>query len=287
MADWIASPANPLTARVMANRVWQHHFGRGLVRSSSNFGSLGTPPTHPELLDWLALQLVDGGWRLKSLHRLIVTSNTYRMSTATNPQALAKDPENDLYWRFDMRRLGAEEVRDSMLAASGQLTSRMFGPGVFPTLSREVLESQSIPGNGWGKSSLDEQNRRSIYIHVKRSLVVPLLAEFDVCDTDSSCAVRFSTTQPTQALAMLNGDFAHQQAAALASRLRREFPDNVDEQVRRALRLGLSGPADSREVERGLQLIKSLETQHGVTAEKALEHFCLMVLNLNEFVYLD
>ena len=287
LADWIASSSNPLTARVMANRIWQHHFGRGLVRSSSNFGSLGTPPTHPELLDWLASRLVAEGWRLKPLHRLIVTSSAYRMSSAADPQSLAQDPENDSLWRFDMRRLSAEEVRDSILAVSGQLNLRMFGPGVYPTMSQEVLQSQSMPGSGWRNSPPEEQSRRTIYVHVKRSLVLPLLAEFDICDTDSSCAVRFSTTQPTQALAMLNGDFARQQAAALAERLRREFPGDVESQVRRAVRLATAGPADSRQVERGLRLIDSLQSQHGLSADRALECYCLVVLNLNEFVFLD
>jgi hypothetical protein len=271
----------------MVNRVWQHHFGRGLVRSSSNFGSVGTPPTHPELLDWLAAEFVQGGWRLKPLHRLIVTSSAYRMSSAADAKALAMDPENDLFWRFDMRRLSAEEVRDAMLATSGQLNVKMFGPGVFPKMSQEVLQSQSMPGSGWGKSNPAEQNRRSVYIHIKRSLVLPILAEFDVCDTDSSCAVRFSTTQPTQALAMLNGDFAHQQAAALAARVKREVSGGLDDQVARALRLALSAPADARSIERGRQLVSALQSQHGLDADRSFELFCLMVLNLNEFVYLD
>ncbi len=287
LADWIVSPTNPLTARVMANRVWQYHFGRGLVRSSSNFGSLGTPPTHPELLDWLAARLIDGGWRLKPLHRLIVMSSAYRMASTADEKALAADPQNDLLWRFDMRRLGAEEVRDSMLAVSGQLNLAMFGPGVFPKLSQEVLESQSIPGNGWGDSPLSEQFRRSVYIHVKRSLVVPILAEFDVCDTDTSCAVRFSTTQPTQALGMLNGDFAHQQAAAVADRLRREAPADVARQVRRGLRLAVGRPADPQSVERSLRLMTALEKDHGQDPARSLETFCLMLLNLNEFIYLE
>jgi hypothetical protein len=132
-----------------------------------------------------------------------------------------------------------------------------------------------------------EQNRRSIYIHVKRSLVVPLLAEFDICDTDGSCAVRFSTTQPTQALAMLNGDFARGQAAALSGRIKSEVPNDVQGQVRRALRLALAGPVDAGKVERGMQFMAALQSKHGVSAEQALDYFCLMVLNLNEFVYLD
>jgi len=287
LAEWIASPTNPLTARVIVNRVWQHHFGRGLVRSSSNFGNLGTPPTHPELLDWLASEFVDLGWRLKPLHRLIVTSNVYRMSSASNPAALAKDPENDLYWRFDMRRLSAEEVRDSMLAVTGQLNLKMFGPGIFPKMSQEVLQTQSMPGAGWQESPRDEQQRRSIYIHAKRSLVLPILAEFDVCDSDSSCAVRFSTTQPTQALAMLNGEFSHEQAAALATRVRAEAPASPQAQVERALRLALGGPASSSRVEQGLRLLQRLAAEHGLSPEQALNYFCLVVLNLNEFVYLD
>ncbi len=236
LAEWIASPVNPLAARVIVNRVWQHHFGRGLVRSSSNFGSLGNPPTHPELLDWLAAEFVDVGWHFKPLHRLIVTSNAYRMSSAGNSQALALDPENDLLWRFDMRRLAAEEVRDAMLSATGQLNLKMFGPGVYPKMSQEVLHTQSMPGSGWENSPIEEQNRRSIYIHIKRSLVLPILAEFDVCDTDSSCAVRFATTQPTQALAMMNGEFAHDEAAALAQRVKQDVPDGSDRQIERALR---------------------------------------------------
>jgi hypothetical protein len=287
LADWIASPANTLTARVMVNRVWQHHFGRGIVRSTSNFGSLGDPPTHPELLDWLAAEFVERGWRLKPLHRLILTSNAYRMSSAADPDGLAKDPGNDLFWRFDMRRLGAEELRDSILAVTGQLNLKMYGPGVYPEISAEVLATQSQPGSGWGKSPPEEQNRRSVYVHVKRSLILPILSEFDFCDTDSSCAVRFATTQPTQALGMLNGEFAGAQAQALAERLRREAGGDREAQVRRALRLALGRPADAKSVERGVRLIESLVSRGGLSEEASLKLFCLTVLNLNEFAYLD
>jgi len=287
LADWIASPDNPLTARVLVNRVWQHHFGRGLVRSSSNFGSLGTPPTHPELLDWLAREFVAGGWRLKPLHKLIVTSAAYRMTSAVNVDALARDPENDLFWRFDMRRLGAEEIRDSILAVSGALNLEMYGPGVFPEISPEVLAGQSVPGSGWGHSSPADQARRSIYIHVKRSLTAPVLSEFDFCETDGSCAARFTTTQPAQALSLLNGRFAHQQAAALAARARREVGGDAAAQVRHVLRLAFGGAADGPNIERGLRLMTSLKEKHGASDEAALDYFCLMVLNLNELVYLD
>ncbi len=250
LANWIASPDNPATARVMVNRIWQHHFGRGIVRSPNNFGYLGDRPTHPELLDWLAAEFVKNGWHLKALHRLIMTSSAYRMSSGANPAALARDPANDLFWRFDMRRLSAEEIRDSIHTLSGRLNSKMYGPSIFPEISAEVLAGQSVPGAGWGKSTPQEQARRSIYIHVKRSLMTPILVDFDVADNDSSCAVRFTTTQPTQALAMLNGAFVHSQAAELAQRLRREAGTDPTAQVRLALRLALVHPPDPASVVR-------------------------------------
>jgi mono/diheme cytochrome c family protein len=287
LANWIASPDNPATARVMVNRIWQHHFGRGIVRSPNNFGYLGDRPTHPELLDWLAAEFVKNGWHLKSLHRLIMTSSAYRMSSQANPAALARDPANDLFWRFDMRRLSAEEIRDSIHTLSGRLNSKMYGPSIFPEISAEVLAGQSVPGAGWGKSGPQEQARRSIYIHVKRSLMTPILVDFDVADNDSSCAVRFTTTQPTQALAMLNGAFVHSQAQTLASRLRREAGNDAAAQVRLALRLALVHPPEPASVERGLKLLSTLQKKNGLKADAALDLYCLAVLNLNEFLYLD
>jgi mono/diheme cytochrome c family protein len=287
LANWIASPDNRLTTRVMMNRLWQHHFGRGIVRSPNNFGQLGDRPTHPELLDWLAREFVAGGWRLKTAHKLIMTSNAYRMSSRSEKQAYEKDPTNDLFWRYDMRRLSAEEIRDSIHAVNGRLNLKMYGPGIYPEISAEVLAGQSRPGEGWGKSSAEEQARRSIYIHVKRSLITPLLSDFDFPDTDGSCAARFATTQPTQALGMLNGDFARIQAAEFAARLRREAGDDAAAQVRLALRLALCRPTEESHVQRGLALLKSLQEKHQLSADKALEYYCLTVLNLNEFVYLD
>ncbi|MBS0206423.1 MAG: DUF1549 domain-containing protein [Planctomycetes bacterium] len=287
LANWIASPDNRLTARVMANRVWQHHFGRGIVRSPNNFGLLGDTPTHPELLDWLASSLTHGGWKLKSLHKRIVMSSTYRMSSQPNATAHAVDPLNHLFWRYDMRRLSAEELRDSVLAVDGRLNLAMYGPGVYPEISDEVKAGQSNPGSGWGKSSPEEQARRSIYVHVKRSLVLPILSDFDFADTDSSCAARFVTTQPTQALAMLNSKFLNDQAAEFARRLRREAGDDVRKQAILGFRLALCRDPDSALVDRGLKLIDALKTKHGKTPEQALDQFCLMVLNLNEFMYLD
>jgi cytochrome c553 len=286
LAQWIASPDNHLTSRVIVNRIWQGHFGRGIVRSPNNFGQLGIPPTHPELLDWLAQEFVAGGWRMKPLHRLIMTSSTYRMSSQPNEVALAKDPANDLFWRFDMRRLTAEELRDSLLAVNGRLNPQMFGRWFYPTLSQEVLAGQSMPGSGWGKSSEEERNRRSIYIHIKRSLPVPILAVFDFPDADGSCEARFRTTQPAQALTMLNSEFLNEEARRFADRLRREA-QTPREQVQRALELALCRPASESEIERGLKLMSTLRSEHGLGEERALELYCLVVLNLNEFVYLD
>ena len=291
LARWIASPANPLTARVLVNRIWQHHFGRGIVRSTSNFGLMGDPPTHPELLDWLATELVAQGWRLKPLHKMIMMSRAYRASSAAVPSALEQDPLNDGLWRFDRRRLAAEELRDSLHVASGSFNPKMFGPGVYPTLPPEVLATQSVPGAGWGDSPPEEQARRSVYIHSKRTLPVPILADYDAADPDSSCPVRFVTTQPTQALGMMNSDFLQARAREFAVRIRAdvggENSDQTAAMVRRAIEIALVRPATDQEIGRGLALIDTLERTDGVAPGRALELYCLMVLNLNEFVYLD
>jgi hypothetical protein len=287
LANWIASTDNPLAARVMVNRLWQHHFGRGIVRSPNDFGFQGSRPTHPELLDWLASEFVAHGWRMKPLHKLILTSNAYKMSSKASAKALAADPANDLLWRFDMRRLTAEEIRDSILAVSGNLNPKMYGPGVYPEIPREVLAGQSMPGRGWGKSSPAEQARRSIYVHVKRSLLYPLLESFDLAEADRTTPVRFSTTQPTQALLMINSDFLNKQAALFAERLKREAGNNPAAQVDVALTLATGRQPSKAEVQRGVDLIQALQTEDGLSADASLTCFCLVVLNLNEFVYLD
>jgi len=291
LARWLISASNPLPARVLANRIWQHHFGRGIVRSPNNFGFAGDPPTHPELLDWLAAELTAGHWRLKAVHRQILLSQAYQATSAGNAEAFARDPLNDSFWRFELRRLSAEELRDTIHVASGALNPKMFGPGVYPSIPKEVMAGQSRPGAGWGTSSPEEQARRSIYAFVKRSLITPILADFDLADTDTSCPVRFTTTQPTQALGMMNGEFLQQQARVLADRVRQEAggPDAADvpAQVRRALEIALVRPATDDEVARGVAVIDRLDAVDGVSPGRAMELFCLMVLNLNEFAYLD
>jgi len=288
LAKWIASPENPLTARVAVNRLWQWHFGRGIVRSTNNFGLQGDAPTHPELLDWLANRFIDSSWSMKAMHRLILTSNTYRMSSQGNEQGLAKDPVNNLFWRFDMRRLRAEEVRDSILAANGSIDlDTMYGESIYPTIPAAVLAGQSVPGANWHTSSPEVQRRRSIYIHLKRSLQVPLLASFDVAETDLTCPVRFATTQPTQALGMLNSEFVNEQAAVFAVDLRKQAPDDLKQQVTIALERTTQRPPTAAEVNRGLELIRTFKSEHNLSADEALKNFCLLALNLNEFVYLD
>jgi len=286
LADWIASPENPLTARVMANRVWQYHFGRGIVRSSNNLGTQGDRPTHPELLDWLASELVADGWKLKPLHRLILLSDAYRMSSRPEPGAIAADPMNDGYWRFEMRRLTAEEIRDSILAVTGSLNLKMYGPGIYPEIPAEVMAGQSVPGAGWHTSPPAEQDRRSVYVHVKRSLILPILESHDQAETDRSTPARFATTQPTQALGMLNGPFMNRQAKALADRLRREAGPETPARVALALRLATGREPADAEVARGVALVAGL-VRDGVPAASALETFGLVVLNLDEFIYLD
>lgn len=287
LAEWLASPDNVMTARVMANRIWQHHFGRGIVRSTSDFGYQGTAPTHPELLDWLAAEFVDGGWRIKPLHKQIMLSSAYQMSSQGNDEALAKDPTNDLFWRFDMRRLTAEELRDSILVVVGTLNPAMYGPEIYPPLPAEVLATASRPDAAWGRSSPEEAARRSIYVHVKRSLRPPMMADFDVPDTDTACAVRVSTTVPTQALGMLNSKFMNEQAATLADRLVAQQPDDLAAQVALAIRLTTARAPIDTEIKADAGFIESLQTDENLSPQDALRLYCLMILNTNEFVYLD
>jgi len=288
LANWIASAQNPLAARVMVNRLWQFHFGRGIVRSPNNFGLQGDKPTHPELLDWLASQFVAGGWKMKAMHRLIMTSSAYRMASfGGDTKAATADPHNDLLWRFDLRRLTAEELRDSILAVNGTLNTQMYGPSVYPPISKDVLAGQSVPGKGWDVSPPDQAARRSVYVHVKRSLRLPILQSFDAAEPDTSCPVRFVTVQPTQALGTLNSEFFNQEAAKLAARLKREAGDDPSKQVALALRLVTCRAPTDGEIARGVGLIDAMAKKDGATPDVALKYFCLLALNLNEFVYVD
>ncbi len=286
LAQWIASPENPMTARVMANRLWQHHFGRGIVPTSSDFGTLGESPTHPALLDYLAQRLVIDEWSLKSMHRLIMTSEAYQMSSAAQPEALAVDPLNHHFWRFEVRRLSAEEYRDAILTINGSLNPQPYGPSIYTIMPEEVLATASKPDEAWGNSNPDQQNRRSVYIHIKRSLREPFLAAFDQAETDSACPVRFVTTVPTQSLIALNSDFMQRESAKLAERLTGEA-DNLDDRIRIGLSRVLSRPVTDAEVARHRAFHESLQAKYALSETEALQMLCLTFYNLNEFLYLD
>ena len=286
LARWLTADDNALAARVLANRLWQHHFGRGIVRSPNNFGTAGDKPTHPELLDYLARRLIETGRRLKPLHRDIMLSAAYRMASTPNAEALKVDPTNDLFWRFDRRRLTAEEIRDSMLAVSGELSRRMLGPSVFPRMPREVLRGQSRPGFGWkANPTPEEERRRTVYVHVKRSLLLPIVELFDVAETDRTTPVRFASTQPTQALALFNSAFAQGRARAFAGRVRGETRIDSETRIERAFRLLFGRGPSSAERERLLDLERRLAAAGG--SEQAWSDLCLALVNSNEFLYVD
>ncbi|MDX1935224.1 MAG: DUF1553 domain-containing protein [Capsulimonadales bacterium] len=288
LAHWLASPDNPLTARVFVNRLWQHHFGRGIVRTPNDFGLQGAPPTHPELLDWLAAEFIRQGWSIKAMHRLILNSNTYRQSARGTTVARARDPENDLFGRFEPRRLTAEEIRDSLLAVAGNLNPILYGPSVYPEIPKDILAGQSIPGAGWHTDRMtpEDRNRRSIYIHVKRSLIYPLLASFDLPETDRTSPFRFASVQPTQALAMMNGDLTHRQAAVLAGRVAKEAGTEGTAFARRLLSLVLQRPPTGAQIAESVALMERLK-RRGANEERARHYLALTALNLNEFFYVD
>ena len=230
LAEWIASEHNPLTARVFVNRLWLHHFGNGIVRSPNNFGFLADPPTHPELLDWLAAEFVQSGWKIKRIHKLILTSRTWQQSSL-HPQSSeyqTHDAGNRLWWRAERRRLDAEALRDSMLATTGELDLRMGGPGFRPTISPAALEGLSRKSAAWQASSPQEQTRRSLYIYSKRGLLSPMMTTFNLADATQSCGRRDVTTVPTQALVLLNNPFAHDRSETLAETILSKTADQQE-----------------------------------------------------------
>lgn len=287
LAEWIVDPSNPLTARVIVNRLWQHHFGRGITPSSSDFGKLGEQPTHPELLDWLAAEFMDQGWSLKTMHRVMVMSQTYRLSSDPSSASLEIDPQNLQFWRYPMRRLTAEEILDSIHVLSGGLNLQRGGEWVFPPLPIEIVATASRPDTAWPESpDPGQHNRRAIYTHVKRSLRHPFLAEFDQADTDSACAVRFATTVPTQALSMLNSTFLNDQAHRFADHLR-QGGGNLPEQIERGLEFAFQREAHETEIAECLKLAEALQSDVGLSPQSSLDRVALAILNLNEFLYLD
>ncbi len=279
LAAWITTPENPLTARVMVNRIWGYHFGRGIVSSPNDFGRMGGRPSHPELLDWLANRFVEGGWRVKPMHKLIMMSETYRQaseSPSMAPRGMTEDPENSLVWKFSRRRLEAEEIRDSMLAVAARLNLAVGGPSVIIPVDSELVNLLYKPAQWAVNKDLRDHDRRSIYMLHKRNLRVPMMEVFDAPDMQSSCARRESSTHAPQALELMNGAFANDVAKSLAARLDREGRTPAA-QIDLAYRLAAGRAPTAKEAAIGATFLKT----------HPLSEFALAVLNLNAFLYVN
>jgi hypothetical protein len=253
LANWLVDPKNPLTARVMVNRIWLYHFGAGIVATPGDFGRMGARPTHPELLDYLASTFVENGWSIKKMHRLILLSNTYQQSSDFQAKAAQADPDNKLLWRYNRRRLEAEAIRDSMLKVSGLLNPKMGGPGVFPSVPDGVLSelSATAAAGGWGtEKDPAERNRRSVYIFVRRNLRYPMLQEFDSPNTFEVWHTRRNTVTPAQSLDVLNNDLILEWATGLAARALTDAGPAAEpwEQVDRAYRIAYGRAPTADEV---------------------------------------
>ncbi len=301
LAGWLTDPANPLAARVMANRIWHYHFGRGLAATPSDFGVMGESPSHPQLLDWLAATFVEKGWSMKSMHRLILLSHTYQQASA-NPAAPA-EVATKLFARYPRHRLEGEAIRDSILAVSGTLNPKMGGPSVFPELPPGIS-----PRGGW-KTTADaaERNRRSVYVFVRRNLRYPMLEAFDMPDTHESCARRYNTTTAPQALVLLNSRQVVEAAQSFAGRVLEQAGSNRRAQIDLAYRLAYSRLPDASERDTAMTFLAAhksiLEERLAANqplplppaipegldkAEAAsLVDFCHMLVNSNEFVYVN
>lgn len=298
-AEWIVSPQNPLTWRVMVNRVWQHHFGAGLVVTPSNFGVSGMKPTHSELLDWLAAQFIANGGKLKPLHKLMLLSATYRQQSGLVVRASARDselpnglkpelqtdPMNMLLWRMNKQRMEAEVIRDCILAASGRLNPKSGGPGFKPRIRADLLDASQR--NKWPvlESETAEHWRRSVYIYVKRQLLMPGMELFDAPTTTDSCALRMQSTVPTQALVLMNDEFVEDQAGFLAQRAKAEAGDSLSSSVERLFMLTLSRKPSPARLKQALNFVKSRQpSSDETTALRDLSH---VLLNSSEFVYIE
>ncbi len=287
VADWLASPQNPLTARVIVNRIWQHHFGRGIVATPSNFGVRGSPPSHPELLDWLAASFIEHGWSIKWLHRLILSSNTYQLDSLGDDAGDAIDPSDQWCGRFDRQRLDAEAIRDAMLSVAGTLDLTRPGPHPFPPITSWNW-TQHFPFKTVYPSS-----HRSVYLMTQRQFRHPFLGLFDEPDTNTTTDVRGASTVPLQALFLMNSDFMRKTAAAFAGRISRETDDPAG-RIRRAYLLAYSRPADPREITRDCEYVTRFADEavksglDRTTAEhKAWTSLARALLASNEFFYID
>jgi hypothetical protein len=305
LAGILADPNNPLTARVMVNRVWQYHFGRGIVATPSDLGIKGERPTHPALLDWLTSEFISDGWSLKKLHRLIMNSSTYQQASAVREPAARIDPGNKLLWRFPIHRLEGEVIRDSALSVAGLLNPKMGGPSIFP----ELPTGMPAPRGGWKINATEsERNRRSVYVFVRRNTRYPLFESLDMPDPHESCGRRNVTTSPIQALHLFNSKMTLEWAQHFAARVIQSAGNDRSKQINTAYRLAFGRVPDAREQE---TLVKFLDEQQKVLADRspgdqsppgplgagkepvasgggaALVDLCHTLLNANEFVYLN
>lgn len=287
LAEWMTDPKNPLTPRVMVNRIWQQHFGKGIVSTPSDFGRRGKPPTHPDLLDYLAVRFVKSGWSIKAMHRLIMLSRTYQLASDGRPENGQVDPGNDLLWKFQRRRLDAESLRDAMLAISGELDPSMGGPHPFPHESTWAF-TQHQPF-----TAVYDTRRRSVYMMVQRFQRHPYLSLFDGADPNLSTEERLVSTTPVQALFMMNSPFVHEQSERFAARLIRTHP-NTRNRIDRAYRVILSRPPTPEELRRseaylqeGSEKLKAAGVPVDQHPEKALASFVRVLLSSNEFIYVN
>jgi len=300
LAEFIASEDNPLTARVMVNRIWYQHFGQGIVSTPNNFGKMGTEPSNPALLDWLATEFMRQGWSVKQIQRLIMNSETYKMASAYyQPESATKDPTDQFLWRFPVKRMEAEIIRDSVLSASGDLNLQAGGPAFYPPVPKSVASAVPIRGT-WNLTTEDPSTwRRSIYATVKRNLKYPMFEVFDQPNASLSCERREVTTVPTQALTLFNNETFLRQAEHLAERVQREAGNDTSAQIKRLYRIAYSREASDKEVQQALEFLKNRNLAATPSSRGAvstgidevtlspLGEFAHVVLNSNEFLYIN
>jgi hypothetical protein len=300
LAEWMTDidhGAGALVARVIVNRVWQHHFGQGLVRTVNDFGARCDPPTHPELLEWLTAEFVQGGWQLKPLHRLIMTSSVYLQDTRFEAAKAKTDPDNRLLWRRRPQRIESEILRDAMLAVSGTLNPQMFGPAFKAPVAPEAIQARNMT-DPYPKDLKDTPatRRRSVYMFHKRVVQQPLMQAFDGPDAQASCGRRENTTVAPQALALLNDTFVRVRALDFAQKVARESGAQTEAQVRMSWRLALGREPSTAELKSGLAFIRAQLRQRSTreasnakaeTQQLALADLCQAIFALNEFIYVD
>jgi len=277
LALWMTSQAQPLLARVMVNRIWQGHFGRGIVGTANDLGRQGEAPTHPELLDWLAAQFIDAKWSMKSMHKLIMLSSAYQLSSEPDAANAKIDSENRYLWRMNRRRLEAEAVRDNVLATAGTLNLKAGGPPIATPLTREEKDGMRDMTEWPVSSDPSDYARRSVYLFVKRSFRLPMFETFDAPDASASCARRDSSTVAPQALAMMNSEFMAAQAEQFAKRLKENHGESPERQVDAGWRIAFGRAPSAEEKEKAVAFL----------AKSTLPRLCLLWFNMSEFLYVD